>query len=159
MVGWRTPLAATPDQRETRLSDLAKLGHSVITELAPGYVGFIGHVFGAGDDLDREQADRLIAGLRGASMIFGLPLIRTARMLGEAGHELVGEDPDDDPRALLPLVRALGESYASLGSVSDIGELGLAFPTPPDGIARLLEDPRLNRWMIAQRRHGRLEPT
>lgn len=158
MAVWRPQLAATAEQRETRLADLAKLGRSVITDVVPAYVGIVSHAFAFDEDLDRERAQPLIDGLKAACLVFGLPLLRTARMLAEVGHELAGEDPDDDPRALLPLVRTLGESYASLGSVSDVRELGLAFPAPPDSVARLLEDPRLNRWLTAQRRHGRLEP-
>ena len=159
MTALRVPLAATAGQREMRLRDLARLGRSVIADAVPSYMAIIGYLVEFGDDLGREDAKRLIDKFRTECLVFALPLLRTARMLAEAGHELVGEDADDDPRILLPLVRTLGESYASLASVSEIRELGLAFPAPPEAITSILDDPRLNRWMIAQRRHGRLEPT
>lgn len=144
------------EERESHLVELAKFGASIVTDVVPHYVGLVTGLIELMEADDQAQVANALGGLVRVCLSFGVPLIRITRLLSERGDKLAGVDQGDDPRILIPLVRTLGESYVSLAAITDIADVPQAFPAPREAISRLVDDPRLNEWLLAQHRLGRL---
>lgn len=144
-------------ERQARLDDLARLGSALLTEIVPHYVEMILALTAAieDDDLEPDEAT-ILDQVRATSLTVGLPLVHAVRLISERGAELAADDPADDPRALLPLLRPLAESYLSLAGIGRIGDVPEAFAASPQTIEKLIDDRGVNQWLLLQRRKGRL---
>ena len=144
-------------ERQARLVELAKFGSTLVTEVVPHYVRLVLDLSALSDGLDEQDEATITDQVRTASLSFGLPLIHTVRLIAECGAELAAEDAADDPRALLPLLRPLAESYLSLAGIARLADVPEAFAASPQEIEALIDDPGLNRWLLLQRSKGRLD--
>lgn len=146
--------------REERVRGLANLARDVLDDIVPQYRNLVRRLLnGKSPYVQADRAPDDLAVFHQACLALGLPLTRACRMLAAAGTTLAGPEPDDDPRVLLALFSALGESYLSLATIAAVSDAAIAFPALPEEITRLVCDPALGRWFDVQQRLGRLSST